>query len=427
MKLRVRDFQVRFMRDKGNLIYPGNVHPVGAQRSAERMIERAIARPATCTKPGGLWLVVGGSGGFGTAARVALATDFGADTISLSFHLPPTPNHPDPAKAIGSAAWHRDVAVERALAALGRTTASLNLDAFDPATIDAVRGLMNTRFAGRKIDGIVWALAAPKGLDPRSGAIVSSALKPCGKSAVLKTFTERTADAPSQVEEALIPAGTPEEAVGTQYVMGGRPIEHWVNRLLRLELLAEGATLLTVSYRGTRFNAPVYRDGLLGLAKADLEFYTRALDALLRRRVGGRAIAVQAPAVITEASAAIPGSAFYIGLLVDVLGSRFEDPLDSMRRMFGDHVAPGKTPALDADHLLRIDDREQDPNLLSEVQVRWDALAVGDAMDPRVYDRFFGEYAQTRGFSVPGVDYDAEFDTEVVCRADDLPDFAPRG
>lgn len=410
------------MRDKGNLIYPGNVHPVGAQRSAERMIERALAQKTHYPKPGGLWLVVGGSGGFGTAARVALATDFGADSISLSYHLPPKPEHDDPTKAIGSAAWHRDVAIERGLKKLGRTTASLNLDAFQPSTVDAVRNVLATRFAGRKLDGIVWALAAPKGLDPRSGAIVSSALKPCGKSAVLKTFTERTKDAPSRVEESLIQPGTPEEAVGTQYVMGGRPIEHWVNRLLRHELLAEGATLLTVSYRGTRFNAPVYRDGLLGLAKADLEFYTRALDALMRRRIGGRAIAVQAPAVITEASAAIPGSAFYIGLLVDVLGPRFEDPLDSMRRMFGDHIAPGKVPVLDADHLLRIDDREQDPNLLSEVQVRWEALTVGDPMDNRVYDRFFGEYAQTRGFSVPGVDYDAEFDTEVVCRADDLAD-----
>lgn len=410
------------MRDKGNLIYPGNVHPVGAQRSAERMIERALAHPTSYPKPGGLWLVIGGSGGFGTAARVALATDFGADTISLSYHLPPKPDHSDPGKAIGSAAWHRDIAVERGLKKLGRTTASLNLDAFQPATVDVVRNLLATRYAGRKLDGIVWALAAPKGIDPRSGAIVSSALKPCGKSAVLKTFTERTADAPSRVEEALIPAGTPEEAIGTQYVMGGRPIEHWVNRLLRNDLLAEGATLLTVSYRGTRFMAPIYRDGLLGLAKADLEFYTRALDALMKRRIGGRAIAVQAPAVITEASAAIPGSPFYIGLLVDVLGPRFEDPLDSMRRMFGDHIAPGKTPLLDADQLLRIDDREQDPNLMNEVQVRWDALAVGDPMDPRVYDRFFAEYAQTRGFAVPGVDYDAEFDTEVVCRADDLQD-----
>lgn len=403
-------FQVRFIRDKGNLIYPGNVHPLGAQRSAEALVDRGLAEPTSYAKPGGLWLVIGGSGGFGCAARAVLGTDFGADTVSVSFHMPPTIGHPDAAKSVGSAAWHRDVALERRLRALGRKTSTLNLDAFQPSAIDAVRSLMAERYPGRKFDGIVWSLAAPKGIDPRSGAIIASALKPCGRSAVLKTFTERTPDAPSIVEEALIPAGTPEEAVGTQYVMGGRPIEHWVNRLLRHELLADGATVLTVSYRGTRFNAPVYRDGLLGLAKADLEFYTRALDALLQRRVGGRAIAVQAPAVITEASAAIPGAAFYIGLLVDVLGPRFEDPFDSMRRLFGDHLAPGRTPGLDGEHLLRIDEREQNRDLLAEIQVRWDALRVGDEMDPGVYDRFLHEYGKTRGFGIDGVDYAADLD-----------------
>jgi enoyl-[acyl-carrier protein] reductase/trans-2-enoyl-CoA reductase (NAD+) len=416
MKLRVPEFQIRFMRDKGNLIYPGNVHPVGAQRSIDLMFERTVAAPADYPKPGGLWLIIGGSGGFGSAARVALASDFGADSISVSFHQPANPEHPDANKAIGSAAWHRDLALEKHMRAMGRTSVSLNLDAFNPDAIESVRTAMAATFPGRKIDGIVWSLAAPKGLDPRSGTYVSSALKPCGRSAVLKTFTERTSESISRVEEALIPAGTPEEAIGTQYVMGGRPIELWINRLLRHELLGEGATLLTVSYRGTRFNAPVYRDGLLGLAKADLEFYTRALDALMKRRVSGRAIAVQAPAVITEASAAIPGCAFYIGLLFDVMGSRYEDPLDSMRRLFREHFAPGRTPAVDENHLIRIDDREQSADLLNELQIRWDALAVGDAMDPGVYTKFMNAYAQTRGFNVPGVDYEAEFDTNEVAR-----------
>lgn len=416
MKLRVPEFHVRFVRDKGNLIYPGNVHPVGAQRSAEILVERGLAAPADYAKPGGLYLVVGGSGGFGCAARAALATDFGADSISLSYHLAPTVGHADPNKAIGSAAWHRDTALERKLRALGRTTASLNIDAFDPKAIDAVRDVMATTFAGRRIDGVIWALAAPRGLDPRSGAIVSSALKTCGASAVLKTFTERKEGEPSIVEDALVPAGTPEEAVGTQYVMGGRPIELWVNRLMRLELLAEKATVLTVSYRGTRFNAPVYRDGLLGLAKADLEFYTRAFDAILSRRLNGRAYAVQAPAVITEASAAIPGAAFYIGLLVDTLGDRFEDPLYCMRRLLRDHFAPGKSPTTDAEHLIRIDDREQSPALLAEIDARWNALRVGDPMDPRVYDRFLGAYGETRGFGIAGVDYDALIDTDALAQ-----------
>jgi len=417
MKLRIPEFHVRFVPDKGNLIYPGNVHPVGARRSAEILVERGLATPSDYAKPGGLYLVVGGSGGFGCAARAALATDFGADSISLSYHLAPTIGHADPNKSVGSAAFHRDAALESKLRSLGRTTASLNVDAFDPSAIDRVREVMATTFAGRRLDGIVWALAAPRGLDPRSGAIVTSALKSNGRAATLKTFTERKNGAPSIVEDVLVPAGTPEEAIGTQYVMGGRPIELWINRLMRHELLSEGATVLTVSYRGTRFNAPVYRDGLLGLAKADLEFYTRAFDAVLSRRLGGRAFAVQAPAVITEASAAIPGAAFYIGLLVDTLGDSFEDPLDCMRRLLRDHFAPGRSPVVDGDHLIRIDDREQSPALLAELEARWNTLRVGDAMDARVYDRFLGAYGETRGFGVAGVDYGAEIDTDELASA----------
>ena len=79
-------------------------------------------------------------------------------------------------------------------------------------------------------------------------------------------------------------------------MVGGRIVEAWVDALLEADVLAEGFTLLTISYRGTPLNEAIYHKGLIGLAKADLEFHTAALDVALRERVGGRAIAVEGPA-----------------------------------------------------------------------------------------------------------------------------------
>ena len=141
--------------------------------------------------------------------------------------------------------------------------------------------------------------------------------------------------------------------------MGGRIVEQWVDALLAADLLAPGFSLVTISYRGNPLNAAVYRDGLIGLAKADLEFHTRALHELLQARVGGRAVAVEGPAVVTEASGGIPGVPYYMAQLLDVMGERFEDPLASMLRMFSSKLPLGTGAAeLDEHGLLRMDDRE---------------------------------------------------------------------
>jgi enoyl-[acyl-carrier protein] reductase/trans-2-enoyl-CoA reductase (NAD+) len=196
--------------------------------------------------------------------------------------------------------------------------------------------------------------------------------------------------------------------------MGGEVVERWVNAFMEADLLADGFTVLTVSYRGSPLNEGIYRKGLIGLAKADLEFRTRMLSELLRERVGGRAIAVEGPAVVTEASGGIPGVPFYMAHLQDVMGARFEDPLDSMARMFDEHFGPSG-PNLDEEGLLRMDDRELAESVQTEMAKRFADAKPGDAFDDRLYDAFMSAYAATRGFDVSGVDYEAELDTDEVC------------
>ncbi|MCH9682167.1 MAG: hypothetical protein K0V04_12085, partial [Deltaproteobacteria bacterium] len=405
-----------FISKMGHVIFPGNFHPVGTQAAARSMVERVT--PAQAPKPGagGNWLVVGGSGGFGSAARVVLGARHGAHTLNLSLDAQPVPESNNKIRKIGSPGFHRTLSVERELRARGLNARSVQGDAFDPAVRDKVVQEIREHFGG-KLDGIIWSLAAPRALDPRTGKPVSSALKSLGQPIRIKTFSGRSGrgDEPPRVVEVPIEPGTPEEAIGTIYVMGGGIVDRWISTLMAADVLAEGCTLMTISYRGNPLNEGVYRKGLIGLAKADLEHTTHALNHLLEERLGGRAVVVEGPAVVTEASGGIPGVAFYLAEFIDVMGERFEDPTENMRRMFDDHFGEAG-PTLDGEGLLRMDDLELTEQVQSELARRFAAAQVGDAYSDALYDRFMDAYGRTRGFAVPGIDYEAEFDTDAVCQ-----------
>lgn len=417
MKLALPSFQYRFMPAMGNVIFPGNFHPVGTQRGASLLVDRAQASLAgDPPEPGsgGNWLVVGSSGGFGSAARIVAGVARGANTLGLSLDGAPNAESSNKIRKIGSPGWHRNVAIERRLRQLGLTARSINGDAFDPATRAQTIAEVREHFSG-KIDGIVWALAAPRASHPRTGKAVKSVLKPLGKSATIKTLSGRdkkTGEGPA-VATLELPPGNPEEAIATIYVMGGGIVTEWYDALAEAGVIADGCTLLTVSYRGNALNAPVYRDGLIGLAKADLEYQTTVVDAALQAR-GGRALAVEGPAVVTEASGGIPGVSLYLANLMDVMGDRFEDPLDSMLRMFRDHLG-SEGPTLDDAGLLRMDDVELSEEIQAELARRFEAVTDGSPFPDAPFDAFMRAYGQTRGFDVDGVDYEAEFDTDEIC------------
>ncbi|MEM9452912.1 MAG: hypothetical protein AAGF11_01950 [Myxococcota bacterium] len=417
MPIALPKFQYRFMAAMGHVIFPANFHPVGTQAAARAMVERVSPSVAPAPGSGGRWLVVGGSGGFGSAARAVLGARRGAHTLNLSLDAQPNLESKNKVRMVGSPGFHRTLALEQALRARGVVARSVQGDAFDPQVLQATVAEIREHFEGA-LDGIVWSLAAPRALDPRTGKPVSSALRPLGAPVTFKTFTgrdERKGEPPRVVEVTMEP-GTPEQAIGTIYVMGGGIVERWVSALLDAGVLAEGACLLTVSYRGNPLNEGLYRKGLIGLAKADLEYTTRALDASLRARIGGRAMAVEGPAVVTEASGGIPGVPFYLAHVMDVMGERFEDPTANMIRLFDEHFGEAG-PTLDDEGLLRMDDRELTEPVQAQMRDRFAAAAVGEPFPDPLYDAFLAAYAQTRGFSVPGIDYDAEFDPAQICAA----------
>ncbi len=418
MELAIPSFQFRFMKALGNVIFPANFHPVGSQRSVQQMLSRAFAAGAASGRTDESWLIVGGSGGFGTAARLAAAATLGAHTLNLSFDAEPNLESGNKIRRIGSPAFHRNLRAELGLRERGLTATTLNGDVFQPEIRDACIAKIRSELPGGKLRGLVWSLAAPRAFDPRTGETVNSVLKPIGLPATVRTFSGADANTESEVQELEIAPGTPAEAVATQYVMGGAIVEHWINALLKADVLAEGFRLLTISYRGSPLNEAIYHKGMIGLAKAELEFTTKALSAVLARSVQGSAYCVEGPAVVTEASGGIPGVPFYMALLCELMGDRFEDPLDSMMRLFRDHLAPGREPQLDAEGLIRMDDRELEPGLQAQLKARFDALPPGATFDRALHDAFLKAYSQTRGFAIEGVDYDATFDVDAVNRGE---------
>ena len=214
MQIALPQFQYRFMAALGHVIFPANFHPVGTQVSAQEIVDRVATKDAPAPGSGGNWLVVGGSGGFGSAARAVLGARRGANTLNLSLDAVPQPDSNNKIRKIGSPGFHRNLAIERALRARGLVARTIQGDAFDPEVRDAVVAEIQEHFGG-KLHGIVWSLAAPRALDPRTGKAVSSALKALGNPVTLKTFTapdERKGE-PSRVVEVVIAPGTPEEAI----------------------------------------------------------------------------------------------------------------------------------------------------------------------------------------------------------------------
>jgi enoyl-[acyl-carrier protein] reductase/trans-2-enoyl-CoA reductase (NAD+) len=419
MELSLPSFQFRFMAAAGNVIFPGNFHPVGSQVGARKMVEFASADAKPTAGAGGRWLVVGGSGGFGSAARVALACDHGAHTVNVSFDQQPNSESKNKIRKIGSPGFHRNLAIESELRKRDLEAFSYNADAFDPAQRAEILADIKEKFAGEKFDGIVWALAAPRGLDPRTGKAVRSTLKPVGKTAKVRTFAApESEEGGAPIKEFKIEPGSPEEAINTIFVMGGQVVQAWMDAMLEADLLNTGATLLTISYRGNPLNSDVYRNGLIGLAKADLEFTTKAVSAQLATAVEGRAYAVEGPAVVTEASGAIPGVPLYMALIADVMGEEFENPIQNMRRLFRQHIVGVEEPTLDTEGLIRMDDRELAEEVQAKMQARFDALPVNAELDRGLFEQFMSEYQMTRGFGIDGVDYEAAFDTDAVCKLD---------
>jgi len=381
-----------------------NAHPEGCARNVERQVAE-VRSAVGGTRRSGVRnaLVIGGSTGYGLASRVALAWGYGAGTFGVFFERAPEGDR------TATAGWYNTAAFHRLAQRDGLKAASLNVDAFsDDAKRTACEILRRELGA---VDLLVYSLASPKRLHPRTGVVHNSVLKPIGR-----PYTNKTIDlGTKKIHEITVQPATDQEIADTVAVMGGEDWKFWIEALLAEGLLAEGARTIAYSYIGPTLTWPIYWDGTIGRAKLDLEKNAREIDALLGSRLNGNAWISVNKAIVTQASAAIPVVPLYMSLLFKVMKEEGidEDAAAQMRRLYLDLNTPGRTPPFDGDHRIRLDDREMRADVQAEVTLLWPQVTTENLLEISDFAGFDRGFKNLFGFDVEGVDYSKPVETDV--------------
>ena len=380
-----------------------NAHPVGCQTNVQNQIDE-IKQGIPHKETGMNALVVGASTGYGLASRIALTYAYGAKTLGFLYERPPDDRRTATAGYYNTAAFHQQAAAD------GFFADSLNGDAFsDEMKAEAIDRLKSD-FG--KIDILVYSIAAPRRIHPRTGASHESVLKPIGE-----PYTGKTIDLNREViTPVTIEPASDQEVTDTIAVMGGEDLEMWVDALGDADLLAPEVTVVAYTYIGSSLTWPIYRDGTIGRAKDDLKARVDALDKRLTNQLGGSAYISVNKAVVTQASAAIPVVPLYVSILYDIMNAKGinEAPIGQMKRLFSAHLGPGLQPQLDAERYIRLDDRELQSGVTDAVTKRWGQIDTDNFHELSDYAGFRRRFRNLFGFEVEGVNYDEAVETELV-------------
>jgi enoyl-[acyl-carrier protein] reductase/trans-2-enoyl-CoA reductase (NAD+) len=372
-----------------------SAHPSGCAQNVQRQI--AIARaggPGTGIPRA---VVVGASAGYGLSSLITSVWGYGAEALGLCFERPSEPEK----ERTATAGWYNLAEVQRQAALDGRRVRVINGDACASTTKAQAIGLLQ---ADGPIDLLVYSLAAPFRTDPLTGVKHASVLKPIGAPYTAKTVT---LDPPEQVQPITLQPASEAEIANTVKVMGGEDWTLWLAALREAKLLAPGFRTVAYSYIGPAITHPIYRAGTIGRAKDDLEATARRMDAELAG-LGGHAWVSINKALVTNASSAIPVVPLYISLLYKVMKARgvHEGTIEQMVRLFAQHIGPGRTPALDGQGRIRIDDREMDDGVQQEVARLWSQVDTANLMAISDFAGFRHDFRGLFGFELPGIVYD---------------------
>jgi enoyl-[acyl-carrier protein] reductase/trans-2-enoyl-CoA reductase (NAD+) len=371
-------------------------HPLGCSAQVKDQIDYVCGKESLAGT--NRTLIIGASNGYGLAARIMAAYGCGADTVGVAYERPGTNAKP------GSAGWYNDIAFRRAAEQDRLGAWSINGDAFSREIKEQTVALIKDKLGS--VDLVVYSIASPRRMDPETGILHSSVIKPIGRPFVEKTVDFQTGEV-SEIRAE--PASSKKEIKDTVKVMGGEDWALWIEALDAEGLLEEGTTTLAFSYIGPAFTAPIYRDGTIGEAKKHLERTAKTLNRRLAQR-GGRALVSVNKALVTRASAVIPAVPLYIALLYRVMKDRglHEACIQQIDRLFRNFLYSDNPLPTDEEGRIRLDDREMLPDVQEEVRKRWQRVTTENVERLSDIAGFRDEYLRYHGFGVPGIDYGAE-------------------
>ena len=377
-------------------------HPEGCARHVGQQIEYVRSQGPLKAMPKKV-LVIGASTGYGLSSRIVSAFAGGAATVGVFFERPSDGGKP------ASAGWYNSCAFEKAARAEGLYAKSINGDAFSEDVKARTAALIQADLG--QVDLVVYSLASPRRTHPKTGVTYSSVLKPIGS-----PFTARTVDTQKgTVSDITIEPASEQEIADTVAVMGGEDWEMWIEALASAKVLAPGVKTVAYSYIGPDLTWAIYRNGTIGRAKEDLEATSKRLSRRLSEW-GGEAYVSVNKALVTQASSAIPVVPLYISLLYRVMKNRglHEGCIEQIQRLFSARLYNGASPLVDDHGRIRIDDWEMRPEVQAEVASLWPTVTTENL--PAISDiaGYREEFLRLFGFGLPGVDYEADSNPEVL-------------
>ena len=380
-----------------------NAHPQGCKANVAEQIAYVKAHvnaEANQAGPKNV-LVIGCSTGYGLASRITAAFGSGAKTLGVCYEQAPS-------EKTGSAGYYNTSAFHDAAAAAGLYAYTINGDAFSTAIKDQAIAKIKADLG--KIDLVVYSLASPRRTDPVTGHVYSSVLKPIGSAHTSKNLnTDKLT-----INELTLAPATEEEIANTVKVMGGEDWELWIEALQAADLLAEDAKTVAYTYLGDKLTWPIYGQATIGKAKEDLDRASKALNEKLKVVNGSANVAVL-KALVTQASSAIPLMPLYLSILFKIMKAEGTDEhcIEQIERLFSECLYTD-TPRIDAANRYRVDEKELEPHVQSQVEAIWAAVTEENIAELADYKAYSSDFLKLFGFGIEGIDYDADINPSDV-------------
>jgi enoyl-[acyl-carrier protein] reductase/trans-2-enoyl-CoA reductase (NAD+) len=370
-------------------------HPKGCEQNVINQIEYVKSKGAI--NGAKKVLVIGASTGFGLASRITSAFGSDAATIGVFFEKPPTEGK------TASPGWYNSAAFENEAHKAGLYAKSINGDAFSDEikrqTLDLIKADLG------QVDLVIYSLASPVRLHPKTGVLHRSVLKPIGK-----TFSNKTVDFHSGVvSDVSIEPCNDEDISNTVAVMGGEDWSMWITALKAENLLADGAVTVAYSYIGPSLTEAVYRKGTIGRAKDHLEATAFEITNSLAS-INGKAYVSVNKALVTQASSAIPVIPLYISLLYKIMKAKgiHEGCIEQIQRLYQERLYTGEPMLLDEKGRIRIDDWEMREDVQDQVASLWVEATSDNLNEIGDLEGYRKDFYNLFGFDVSKVDYKAD-------------------
>ena len=378
-------------------------HPHGCAAHVNQQIDYVAANSDVAKGAFGNVLVLGCSGGYGLASRIVAGFGCGAKTLGVSFEKSPTESK------TASAGWYNNKAFEARAEQQGLYAKTLDGDAFSDAMRDQVMDTIKADLG--QIDLVVYSLASPVRQHPKTDELHRSAIKPLGEVLEIKTVHVEK----GEVSNVALEPATEQEIADTVTVMGGEDWEYWIDALLANDLLAPNAKTVAYTYIGSELTWPIYWEGTLGKAKADLDRASGEIQRKLQAIEGDARVAVL-KAIVSQASAAIPVVPLYAALLFQVMKEQgsHEECIEHIDRLFASQLQSGATMRLDDAGRIRVDDLELAEVVQTEVKRRWPLVDTDNLPELGDLAGFREDFLKIFGFGIQGVDYDTEVDPQHI-------------